>query len=489
MLFTSVSFLLFFLLTAIVHRILPGRLRWVLILLASAAFYASFLPAYLAVLALAALASYFAGLGIEGSTGRARKGALFAGVGVNLLLLVFFKYSSFFDACAASAARVLDLRYSEGMLRAVLPLGFSFFVFTAISYLVEIERGKTRAERHPGILAVHFLFFPKLAQGPIERPQNLLPQIREARSATPDEIAAGFRRMLLGCFKKLVVADRLAIYVNAVYGNEPLHNGSSLLLATLFYSFQIYADFSGYTDIALGSAEVLGFRLTPNFKRPYLAGSISEFWNRWHMSLSTWLRDYLFLPLAYFFANRAARPSYLRIRSDKWVYLFAVMITFVLCGAWHGEGWNFVLWGGLFGVYLTVSNWSRKLRRGAVRRTGLARLPRLHTALRTLFTFSLVTLAWVFFRGGDLATIGSIFGKFVAAHGRPFLDSPSTMIYSFFGIAAILAIDVNEEFFGDRFGVLAHRSAAVRATASAALIVGILLFGVLDGGQFIYFQF
>ncbi len=489
MAFTSLAFLAFFAAVAVVHRLLPAALRWAWLLVASACFYLSFIPSYLAVLLAAALFNYGAGLRIEAAAGARRRGLLVAGIAANLLLLVFFKYSPFFDSCVEAAAEWLGFRYREGALRLILPLGLSFFVFTAIGYLVEVDRGRVRAERHLGLLALYFLFFPKVAQGPIERAERFLPQLRAMPSAGPDRIAAGFRRILLGCFKKLVVADRLALYVNAVYGNEPEHNGTSLIVATIFYAFQIYADFSGYTDMALGSAEVLGFDLSPNFRRPYLATSIADFWNRWHISLSTWLRDYLFLPLAYRFSNLVPKPRLLFIRSDKWVYLFAVLITFVLCGIWHGEGWNYALWGALFGFYLTVSNWSRKLRRAVTRRTGLAARPALQTAFRIVATFALVSVAWVFFRGGTLETIGSVLRKIVFSHGAPFLASPSTMVYSLLGVAAIVAADLKEEFLGERFSLLAHRSGAVRYAASAALIVAMLLIGVLDGGQFIYFQF
>jgi D-alanyl-lipoteichoic acid acyltransferase DltB (MBOAT superfamily) len=489
MLFNSVAYLLFFAAVASIHHLLPLRFRWAWLLVASGAFYASSIPAYLAVLLLAALLTWAAGLALERKEGRAARRVFLIGVAANVLLLVFFKYSPFFDAVASAAAEALRLRYPRGALDVILPLGLSFFVFTAVAYLVEIRRGRIRAERHPGILALHFLFFPKLAQGPIERPHDLLPQLREPRRFDPADVSAGLRLMLLGAFKKLVVAERLALYVNAVYGNEPLHNGTSLLVATVFYAFQIYADFSGYTDIALGSARVLGIRLTPNFKRPYLATSIGDFWNRWHISLSTWLRDYVFLPLAYFFSTKVPPRRFLFARSDKWVYLLAVMITFTIAGAWHGETPNYILWGALFGAYLTASNWTRKGRRGLVRRTGMARSPRLLAFLRTLFTFSLVCFAWIFFRGGSLDVSLSVIRKIALDLGRPFLESPSTMIYSLLGIAAILALDLRCEFFEGSRGTLAHRSAVVRQLAAAALVVLILLFGVLDGGQFIYFQF
>jgi D-alanyl-lipoteichoic acid acyltransferase DltB (MBOAT superfamily) len=258
------------------------------------------------------------------------------------------------ESLFADIKRISD---KDQLLKIILPVGLSFFIFTILSYLIEIKRGTINAERHLGKFASSLLFFPKIMQGPIEKPGNIFPQFMEEKNFNYDMVVEGLKLMLWGYFKKLVVADRLAIYVNTVYGNYEHHSGISLLVATIFYSFQVYADFSGYTDIALGSAKVLGFNLTNNFNRPYFATSIREFWNRWHITLSVWLRDYLFLPLAFFFSRKMNKTKYLGLAVEKWIFLFASIITFAVCGIWHGEGLNFLIWGLLFGIYSQLDTW------------------------------------------------------------------------------------------------------------------------------------
>jgi len=241
----------------------------------------------------------------------------------------------------------------------VLPLGLSYLIFTVLGYQIEVKRQNIQPEKHLGYFSLYLLFFPRMAQGPIERPQHLIPQLRQNRQFNYNDLTEGLKLILWGYFKKLVVADRLAIYVNAVYNNNEQHNGTSLILATVFFAFQIYADFSGYTDIALGSARLFGINLTNNFKRPYLATSIKDFWDRWHITFSTWLRDYLFLPMAYSLTRRMKEPGYFLIATDKWVYMIAIMITFAVCGIWHGVGWTYLVWGVLFGVYLAYANMTK----------------------------------------------------------------------------------------------------------------------------------
>jgi D-alanyl-lipoteichoic acid acyltransferase DltB (MBOAT superfamily) len=221
----------------------------------------------------------------------------------------------------------------------------------------------------------------------------------------------GIRMILMGYFKKLVVADRLAIFVNAAYDNQQYHNGTTLLLATVFFAFQIYADFSGYTDIAMGSAKLFGFDLTNNFRRPYLSTSIKEFWERWHITFSTWLRDYIFLPLAYSFSHGLKKQKYLFIDTDKLIYSASILITFLICGMWHGVGWTFLIWGGLFGVYLTVSNLTKSLQRDFRKRLGIHKKSKLRMGFNILLTFSLVTFTWIFFRAQNLNEAFEIIGE------------------------------------------------------------------------------
>jgi D-alanyl-lipoteichoic acid acyltransferase DltB (MBOAT superfamily) len=333
------------------------------------------------------------------------------------------------------------------------------------------------------------MFFPKMLQGPIERPAKIFTQFREEKSFDYDRIVDGLKIILWGYFKKLVVSDRLAIYVDAVYGNASQHNGTSLAVATFFYAFQIYADFSGYTDIAIGSAKVLGFNLTYNFNRPYFATSIKEFWNRWHISFSTWLRDYLFLPLAYFFSRKMKKEKYLGIATEKWIFTFLALITFAVCGIWHGEGLNYLAWGILFGIYLSFSNWTSKLNKKIRNKLGIFKPSGFYKSYKILFTFLLVLFTFVFFRAESLSAGFEIIGKVFSTSGSIFIGSPSFFIYSIFGILFMLVHEFKTEFYPGSFEFFNNKNQWIRKLSYSFIIVLILLIGVLDGGQFIYFKF
>jgi len=294
--------------------------------------------------------------------------------------------------------------------------------------------------------------------------------------------------MLWGYFKKLVVADRLAIYVNAVYGNSEMHNGTSLVLATILFAFQIYADFSGYTDIAIGSAKLFGINLTENFRRPYFATSIKDFWDRWHISFSSWLRDYLFLPLAFYFSRKLKQERYLKIAAEKWIYLFAAMITFAICGLWHGQGLNYLVWGLLFGVFLTWANWTEKITRKLRKYLGIGKKSKYYQAYKIAITFVLVSFAWIFFKASSFTEALNIISSIFTSVGRPFIDL-TTLFYSVIGLVILLSKDVADEFFPGKIKLFNSTRLAIRYPSYTAVILIIILIGVLDGGQFIYFQF
>lgn len=407
------------------------------------------------------------------------------GICSNVIVLAFFKYFGFFQSLAAD---IKELSEHDPLVKIFLPVGLSFFIFTILSYLIEVKRSTVKAERNLGIFASSLLFFPKIMQGPIEKPGSIFSQFRENNCFNFEMVVEGLKLMLWGYFKKLVVADRLAIYVDAVYNNYEYHSGVSLLVATIFYSFQIYADFSGYTDIAVGSAKVLGFNLTNNFNRPYFANSIKEFWNRWHITLSVWLRDYLFLPLAVSFAGRMKKTKYFGIATEKWIFMLAVLITFSICGLWHGEGFNFLIWGLLFGVYLTVANWTLFIKKNLRMKLGISKKSILYRVYGILITFILVSFTWIFFRADSVSDSLSIIRRISDLNGPLFLDK-TTMVYSLIGIILLVYLEIKREIgekghlpFKENYWYIEHLE-------YASLIIIILLIGVFDGGQFIYFQF
>lgn len=464
--------------------IIPGKYQWLWLLISSIFFYYTLSPIYLFLFLSLIGINYFLGLAIEHYI--AKRNYFFAiSIGINIILLVFFKYIGFFQSLTV---QIKGLSEADPLLRVFLPIGLSFFIFTVLSYLIEVKRGTVQAERHIGIFASSLMFFPKIIQGPIERPANIFPQFKKEKYFNYEGIVEGLKLILWGYFKKLVVADRLALYVNAVYGNYEYHSGISLLVATFFYAFQIYADFSGYTDIALGSARILGFNLTENFKRPYFATSIQDFWNRWHVSLSLWLRDYLFLPLAVTMAGKLQQTKYLGLAAEKWIFMIASIVTFSICGIWHGEGLNFLFWGLLFGIYLTLAKWTLGLSKNVRKKLGISKKSTLYRVYGIFITFLLVSFAWIFFRADNTRDAISIIEKISSFNG-PFIIYRRTLIFSLIGLGILIFIDAKREFGLLRNFTLNPKYRIIEHFKYVTLVLIILLFGVFDGGQFIYFKF
>ena len=484
MLFNSIQYLFFLPIVGIILYLIPSNYQWLWLLVCSTFFYYTLMPIYLILFYVLILLNYYLGIAIERS-GKNRKSIFIFSICINIIVLAFFKYFGFLESLFTD---IKELSVYDRSLKIILPLGLSFFIFTVLSYLIEISRGTVPAERHLGIFASSMLFFPKIIQGPIEKPGNIFPQFKEQKCFKYDIVVEGLKLMVWGYFKKLVIADRLAIYVNAVYGNYEHHNGISFLVATFFYSFQIYADFSGYTDIALGSAKVLGFNLTNNFKRPYFATSIKDFWNRWHISFSVWLRDYLFLPLAIFFASNMNKTRYLGITNEKWIFLYASLITFTVCGIWHGEGLNFLLWGLLFGSYLIVANWSIGFNKKLRKMLHISKKSPLYRIYSIVATFTLVTFAWIFFRANNAQEAIYIIKSIFKLNGPLFFDM-MTIVFGLIGIILLLFIESKQEQGQTSYLPFKTKYLFSEYLAYCSLIIIILLTGVFDNGQFIYFQF
>ncbi len=484
MLFNSLQFLIFFPLVTVAYFALPHRRRWALLLAASCYFYMAFVPAYILILFFTILVDYVAGRAIEGARGAKRKWILLASIAANVGVLAFFKYFNFLNANLQGLAEFIGWNYPVESLGILLPIGLSFHTFQSLSYTIEVYRGNYPAERHLGIFALYVMFYPQLVAGPIERPQNLLSEFHVRHRFDYRRVTDGLKLMTWGFFKKVVIADRLAILVNQVYGSPTDYQGLPLVVATVFFAYQIYCDFSGYSDIAIGSAQVMGFRLMQNFDRPYASTSISEFWRRWHISLSTWFRDYLYIPLG---GNRVAR----------WRWQLNLVITFLVSGLWHGANWTFVAWGALHGFYLVFSIWTATIRGKLVHAVGLDRHPTLHRAASVLIIFPLVCFAWIFFRATSISE-----ALYIVTHlfATPFL--PEGGVGALFDLEldavelaialvaiAILEIAQHVQGTGSIRERLATRPVLVRWAAYYALVMCILVFGVFSQQEFIYFQF
>ncbi len=384
MLFNSIEFLLFFPIVTIIYFILQHKHRWWWLLAASCLFYMAFKPEYLLILGFTIVVDYWAGIFIEQSSGKKRLWFLILSLVANIGVLAFFKYTNF-AIFALAQANIAHFK----LLDFILPIGLSFHTFQAMSYTIEVYRGNQVAERHFGIYALYVMFYPQLVAGPIERPQNVLPQFYKIQSFDYQRIVSGLSLMAWGLFKKVVIADRLALFVDKVYNSPLEYSGIPIWVATFFFSFQIYCDFSGYSDIALGSAEVMGFKLMKNFDRPYFSKSISEFWRRWHISLSTWFRDYLYIPLG---GNRQGKKR----------QYFNLFFVFTVSGLWHGANWNYLIWGALHGIYLIFGSLTKSAQDKFFQFVRISQFQLILKSFNVIVTFLLVSFAWMFFRADYL---------------------------------------------------------------------------------------
>jgi alginate O-acetyltransferase complex protein AlgI len=476
MIFNSLLFLFYFIAVSTSYYLLPHRFRWLLLLLASCYFYMAFVPEYLLILLFTIVIDYAAGIFIEKSQGAARKWLLITSLLSNIGILAVFKYFDFFSenlnflyqffTGQANHFKNLDEFFGLG-IKILLPIGLSFHTFQAMSYTIEVYREAQKAERHFGIYALYVMFYPQLVAGPIERPQNIIHQFHHKIAYNWENIKAGLMRMAWGFFKKVVIADRLAMVVDTAYKHEYLaqQNGLTLLVATFFYTFQIYCDFSGYSDIAIGAARVLGINLMENFNGPYLSKSISEFWRRWHISLSTWFRDYVYIPLG---GSRVGQL--LKYRN--------LLIIFLLSGFWHGNRWNFIVWGGLHGLFLVVAQLKDRYLGD---KWGTKTYPVLHIVA----TFVLVMLAWVFFRAENLADAWLILRKIISFDGSLHLQAALNSNELIFSLLLIVLLLWKEH----KIPIITTQSNARFYLLLLVFVVVCYFFGVFNAKQFIYFQF
>ena len=476
MLFNSIQFAIFFVIVTFIYFTINHRYRWFLLLASSCYFYMVFVPVYILILGFTIIVDYFAGIYLEETEGKKRKVFLVASLIANIGVLAVFKYYNFLNGNLSVFLNDIGFQNPIPFLSIILPIGLSFHTFQAMAYTIEVYRGHQKAERHFGIYALYVMFYPQLVAGPIERPQNLIHQFYEKHIFEYSRIIEGLQLMLWGLFKKIVIADRLAIYVNAIYNNSEHHNGMTLLVATIFFAFQIYCDFSGYSDIAIGAAKVMGFKLMINFNRPYFSSSISEFWKRWHISLSSWFKDYFYISLG---GNRVSVP--------RWY--FNLFFVFLISGLWHGANWTFIIWGALNGFYLVFAIITQGLRDKFDVLTGLDRFPRIYHTIQILTTFCLACFAWIFFRANNVTDAFNIIEKIFSFSGSIYWMDPYSIAYSFFGIVFLIIVDSKKEYYRGSFSFFNNKNWIVRNLSYAMLIILIVLVGVLDGGQFIYFQF
>ncbi|MCM1108572.1 MAG: MBOAT family protein [Clostridium sp.] len=477
MLYNSFTFLLFFPTVTFLYYLVPQAWkRWYLLII-SYLFYMNWHPAYALLLAFVTLVTFYGARQIVSKSGENKSGGVLLTV---ILIFSFaglfvFKYLNFINESVWNLLSVMGCRLEMPHWDLLLPVGISFYTFQACGYVIDVYKKKIEVEKDLGYYALFVSFFPQIAAGPIGRAGQLLPQFKAQRFFKPENITRGLKWMLWGYFMKVVVADRLALYTDAVFGNIGHHSGVSVMVAAVFFTIQIYCDFAGYSFIALGCARAMGYNLTVNFERPYMAQSVQDFWRRWHISLSTWFRDYLYIPLG-------------GSRCGKWRTRLNLMITFIVSGLWHGANWTFVIWGGLNGLFQVAGNlmkpWKQKLKT-VCRQEDDSEVLKI---FNIVVTFILMTVAWTFFKAHTFADACMAIRKMILPTGTLYKSDTSTLLYCIVGIIIVMCSDIIEERNG-RHPLLENKNPFLRFASYLLLATLIMCMGVFDGGQFIYFKF
>lgn len=483
MLFNSVDYLIFFPVVIALYFAIPVKWRWLLLLIASYYFYMCWKAEYVILIMVTTLVDYFVALKMGQVTSRKKKKHyLVLSIIVNLGMLAGFKYLNFFTDSVNLLFREINVFHSLPLFHIILPVGISFYIFQSLSYTIDVYRGIKLPEKHAGKFALYVCFFPQLIAGPIERPNHLLPQIHEPRPFDQHRLVSGLKLMLWGFFKKVVIADRLGMFVSYVYENPSEHTGLTVILATVLFAFQLYCDFSGYTDIARGSARILGYDLMLNFNRPMIAKSLRDFWNRWHISLTTWFRDYVLYSLPY-------------IKDKKIVFgkiYRNLIITFLLMGLWHGAAWTFLIFGLFHGVLLVIETITEKQRTRFYELTRINDFIVLKNTFGIIITFSLLTFSLFFFRANSLSDSLLLISN--AVDFSNFRESLGDILKDnevLFGMLMIIGLMVTEYLHAkyDLVRIVSSKPLVIRWSVYIGFIFFVLLFGVLQKQKFIYFQF
>jgi alginate O-acetyltransferase complex protein AlgI len=478
--FTSFNFVIFFPLVIVIYYVLPVKFRWIFLLLASYYFYITIEPVYAFLLIGITLTTYFFALLIDQARpSKKKKLLLVISIVVSLCPLFFFKYFNFVNDGVSHLLGYLGIKWSLPHFSVLLPIGISFYTFTALGYIIDVYNQEIEPRRNFGTVALFLAFFPLVLSGPIERATNLFHQFESKVLFNYDKIVKGLQFMLWGYFMKLVVANRIAIYEDAIFHHMDRRTGQSVFVAVLLYPIQVYADLGGYSLIAIGAARVMGIDVMQNFNRPFFATSMSEFWRRWHISLISWLTDYIYTPLAFS----------LRKYKIKGIVI-AIMSTFIISGLWHGAALTFLIWGMLQGIFLSIEAIINKRRGFLIRKYNLHR-KRWYIFIFSVFTYLLFAFSEIFGGAVDsvtkaLAVIKKIFTNF---SGPIYYENPSMIFFLSFGIFLVLFTEWVMEYYKGIFSFFNNRSWIIRALSYVFLIIMILLIGVFDGGQFIYFKF
>jgi len=483
MLFNSLDYLIFFPVVVALYFAIPVKWRWLLLLIASYFFYMCWKAEYVILIIISTLVDYFAGLKMGQMTSRKKKKPyLVLSILINLGMLIGFKYLNFFTESTNMLFREFSIDQQWPLFNILLPVGISFYIFQSLSYTIDVYRGTVQPERNAGKFALYVSFFPQLVAGPIERSGNLLPQVNHPLAFDQQRLVSGLKLMLWGFFKKVVIADRLGMFVSKVYENPTEFSGLPVILATVLFTFQLYCDFSGYTDIARGSARIMGYDLMINFNRPLVAKSLRDFWNRWHISLTTWFRDYLLYSLPYTKGKKIVIGKLYR----------NLIITYLVMGLWHGAAWTFVIFGLFHGILLVLETIAEKQRNWFFEKSRINDVPFIKTTLSILITFSILAFSVLFFRANSLRD--SILLMTNAIDFSNFGQSLKVILKDYevlFGMLMLIGLMV-AEYLQNKYNLvrmISARPVVVRWPVYIGFFFFVLLFGVLHKQMFIYFQF
>ena len=494
MLFNSLDFLIFFPIVVLIYLIVPRKLKYVWLLIASYYFYMSWNVKYVGLLLFSTIVTYFSGILIAKAHGNRQKKLVVAvSFLANLSVLGFFKYFDFFLHNLNKVLAVAHVRLIDNPFSFLLPVGISFYTFQALSYTMDVYRGKVAPEKNLLKYALFVSFFPQLVAGPIEKTENLLRQINEStrkKIVSFDKFVSGFALMLWGLFMKMVIADRISIFVDEVFQNLYMVGTVETILAAVAFAIQIYGDFAGYSSVAVGAARIMGFELTENFNAPYFADSIGDFWHRWHISLSTWFRDYLYIPLG---GNRKGKLR-------KYINL---LITFSISGLWHGAAWTFIFWGAIHGLYQVIGDLLKPVRKKTAELLKLKTDAFSHKLGKILTTFVLVDFAWIFFRAESMEQIRFFFNRMFTRFNPWVLFDESLFAYGIdrrewsilvVALLILFVVDLLRYRTNRNFGdLLVRQNLWFQYAVMFLLIASILVYGEyginFDSNQFIYFQF
>jgi len=485
-LFNSLKFLIFFPIVTFVYFLIPQKIKYLWLLVASYYFYMCWNPEYAILIAISTIITYLSGIFISKNITASGKKWLVAGSFIiNLAILFFFKYFYFSVDNINAIRALLELPKITPKIDVILPVGISFYTFQALSYTVDVYRGDIKPETNIFRYALFVSFFPQLVAGPIERSKNLLKQVNEKHYFDYERVRSGLLLMLWGFFLKLVIADRAAILVNAVYNDIYRFDGGKIALATVLFAVQIYCDFASYSTIARGAARVMGFELMQNFNRPYFSTSIADFWRNWHISLSSWFKDYLYIPLG---GNRKGQ-----IRK-----YFNLMVVFLVSGLWHGASWHFVVWGAIHGAFQIIGDATKKMRLSIRKALKLKENP-LHKAFQILFVFAEVCFAWIFFRSNTMAeanfAVRAIFTNIKTGSLKDFLGLGLDLVNIYTLVGAILVLFLVSIWSSKKQVIeqIESKNLFIRWPIYLVLLFAVLIFGIygpeFSASQFIYFQF